>query len=303
MREISPLDIDYCANRQFIQVYKKEKRDNKMLTEKVHIAVPTAFFEDESINVQGTISHIKGLYKQGVKSVLVSGTTGEQHSLNLQEKIEIINGLELEEELISNMEIIFGVASIRQKEAEELAEKIRHSKLSGVMLGYPPYVIPTQQEAFDYTERIIHHSNKPTILYNNPKRTGFDLSEKSIIQLSKNDLVVGIKDAGNKEKVERIKKGMHNKLYFYAGGEMDLEEKVLHGYDRLSSIAGNVLPTEISQWFQKMLTKQIVSKQESEKIENIMKQVYQGNAIVNLKKYINHKGIPIGVCRSPIGNI
>lgn len=35
------------------------------------------------------------------------------------------------------MEIIFGVASIRQKEAEELAEKIRHSKISGVMLGYP----------------------------------------------------------------------------------------------------------------------------------------------------------------------
>ena len=274
-----------------------------MLTEKVHIAVPTAFFEDESLNTQGTISHIRDLYKQGAKSVLVSGTTGEQHSLNLQEKLEIINGLELEEELISNMEIIFGVASIRQKEAEELAEKICHSKISGIMLGYPPYVIPTQQEAFVYTERIIHLSNKPTILYNNPKRTGFDLSEKNIIQLSKNNLVVGIKDAGNKEKIERIKKGMHNVLSFYAGGEMDLEEKVLHGYDRLSSIAGNVLPTEISQWFKKMLMKQIVSKQESEKIEKIMEQVYQGNAIVNLKKHINHKGIPMGGCRSPIGNI
>ncbi len=30
-----------------------------MLTEKVHIAVPTAFYEDESLNVQGTISHIR----------------------------------------------------------------------------------------------------------------------------------------------------------------------------------------------------------------------------------------------------
>ncbi|MGN4709638.1 dihydrodipicolinate synthase family protein [Bacillus cereus group sp. MYBK222-1] len=275
-----------------------------MLTEKVHIAVPTAFFEDESLNIKGTISHIRDLYKQGIKSVLVSGTTGEQHSLNLQEKIEIINGLELEEELIGNMEIIFGVASIRQKEAEELAEKIRHTKISGIMLGYPPYVIPTQEEAVVYTKRIIHLSNKPTILYNNPKRTGFDLSEKSIIQLSEIDLVVGIKDAGNKEKIERIKNGMlRNNLYFYAGGEVDLDEKVLHGYNRLSSIAGNVSPTEISQWFQKMLMKQKVSKQEGEKIKNIMEQVYRGNAIVNLKKVINHKGIPMGICRSPIGNI
>lgn len=275
-----------------------------MLTEKVHIAVPTAFYEDESLNVQGTISHIRDLYKQGVKSVLVSGTTGEQHSLKLQEKIEIINGLEQEEELISNMEIIFGVASIRQKEAEELAKRVRHTELSGIMLGYPPYVIPTQEEAFIYTNRIIQLSNKPTILYNNPKRTGFDLSEENIIQLSKIDLLVGIKDAGNKEKIERIKKDIdRNDFYFFAGGEVNLEEKVLHGYDRLSSIAGNLNPTEVSQWFQKMLRKQKVSSQESEVIENIMEQVYQGNAIVNLKKDISNKGIPIGICRSPIGNI
>ncbi|MDQ0232603.1 dihydrodipicolinate synthase family protein [Metabacillus malikii] len=275
-----------------------------MLTENVHIAVPTAFYEDESLNVQGTISHIRGLYKQGVKSVLVSGTTGEQHSLNLQEKIEIINGLELEEELINNMEIIFGVASIRQKEAEELAEKIRPTRISGIMLGYPPYVIPTQEEAFVYTKKIIDLSNKPTILYNNPKRTGFDLSEKSIIQLSKIDLVIGIKDAGNKEKVERIKKGLHrNDFYFYAGGEVDLEEKVSYGYNRLSSIAGNVAPTEFRQWFQKILNKQKVNKQEYEIIENIMKQVFQANTIVSLKKIINDKSIPIGICRKPIGNI
>src|SRR5690625_2301482 len=212
-----------------------DKGENLMLTEKIHIAVPTAFFEDESLNIQGTISHISNLYKQGVKSVLVSGTTGEQHSLNLQEKIELINAIELEDELVNNMEIILGVSSTRQKEAEELAKTLRNTKLSGMMLGYPPYVIPTQEEALVYSKRIIHLSGKPTILYNNPKRTGFDLSAKSMIQLSKLDLVIGIKDAGNKEKIERIKNGIHNNnLYFYAGGEVGLEEKVSYGYDRLS---------------------------------------------------------------------
>lgn len=275
-----------------------------MLTEKIHIAVPTAFYEDESLHVQGTISHIKNLYKQGVKSVLVSGTTGEQHSLNLQEKMELINGLDLEEELMSNMEIIFGVSSMRQKEAEALAKKICNTKLSGIMLGYPPYVIPTQEEALVYSKSIIHLSNKPTILYNNPRRTGFDLSAESIIQLSKLDLVVGIKDAGNKEKIEKIKNGMHkNDLYFYAGGEVGVAEKVASGYDRLSSIAGNVYPMEISQWFQKIRTKQKISTQESEKIEKIIEQVYHVNAIVNLKKIISRNGIPVGVCRGPIGNV
>lgn len=274
-----------------------------MLTEKVHIAVPTAFFEDESLHIQGTISHIKHLYKQGVKSVLVSGTTGEQHSLNLKEKIELINSLEQEEELISNMEIIFGVSSIRQKEAEELAQRIRNTRLSGMMLGYPPYVMPTQEEALAYSKSIIQYSDKPTILYNNPKRTGFDLSTNSIIQLSKLDLVVGIKDAGNKEKVETIKDGIHkNALYFYAGGEVGLEEKVAYGYDRLSSIAGNISPLEISEWFQKMLEGRKIRTLESEKIASMIEQLYQVNAIVHLKEIINRRNIPMGICRSPIGS-
>jgi len=216
---------------------KKDKGDNIMLKETFHIAVPTAFFEDESVNIQGTIDHIRDLYKQGVKSVLVSGSTGEQHSLNLKEKIEIINSLVLEEELINNMEILFGVSSIRQKEAEELARKIRTTKISGILLGYPPYVLPTQEEALVYTKTIINLSNKPTILYNNPKRTGFNLSVNSIIQLSKIELVVGLKEAGNKEKVGLLKNDINrSNFHFYAGGEVELEEKVLQGFDRLSSL-------------------------------------------------------------------
>ncbi|MCM3595630.1 dihydrodipicolinate synthase family protein [Metabacillus idriensis] len=275
-----------------------------MLKETFHIAVPTAFFEDESVNIQGTIDHIRDLYKQGVKSVLVSGSTGEQHSLNLKEKIEIINSLVLEEELINNMEILFGVSSIRQKEAEELAKKIRTTKISGILLGYPPYVLPTQEEALVYTKTIINLSNKPTILYNNPKRTGFNLSVNSIIQLSKIELVVGLKEAGNKEKVGLLKNDINrSNFHFYAGGEVELEEKVLQGFDRLSSIAGNISPMEISQWFNKMLMKKNITQQERVKIETIIQQVYQGSPLVNLKKSINQKGILMGICRSPIGNI
>lgn len=274
-----------------------------MLKETIHIAVPTAFFADESLHVQGTIDHIKNLYKQGVKSVLVSGSTGEQHSMTLVEKFELINGLEMEEELMDHMEIIFGVSSIRQKEAEELAKKIRDTKIAGILLGYPPYVRPTQEEAIVYSERIIDVCNKPTVLYNNPNRTGFDLSAESIIHLSEHELVVGVKDAGNEEKMQQIKNRLNRShFYFYAGGELDLENRVSYGINRLSSIAGNIAPIEINQWFHNMLAKKKMTEQENIQIDAIMKQVYEGTPIVNLKKMLNQKGVSIGICRSPIGN-
>lgn len=273
-----------------------------MLTQTFHIAVPTAFYEDESLNVQGTISHIKKLYNEGVKSILVSGTTGEQHSMTLQEKLEIIGALELEEKLISNMEIIFGAASTRLKEAELLAEKIGSTRLAGIMIGYPPYIVPSQQEAILYTERIVEACQKPAILYNNPNRTGFDLTEESIIQLSRLNKVVGIKEAGDKEKVKRLSNVIEREdFYFYAGGEVDLEEKVGCGYNRLSSMAGNLNPEEINKWFNIMLTNQNMAAQESEAVQVLMEQVYDGNPIVNIKAMLNDRGIPMGVCRSPVG--
>lgn len=274
-----------------------------MLREKFHVAVPTAFFDDESVNIEGTMAHIRNLKEQGVKSVLISGTTGEQHSLNLQEKLEMVDALEQEGVLISSMEIIFGVASIRQKEAEQLAEAVRETKMAGIMLGYPPYVRPSQAEALAYSKRIIELAGKPVILYNNPGRTGFDLAAESIIELARLDAVIGIKDAGDKGKIEKIRKDPHGKaLHFYAGGEGNLGEKTAYGYDRLSSIAGNIAPTDIRGWFESLPTEAEIGKEEKQRVEEILAQVYAGNAVVNLKRMLNQTGASMGVCRSPIGN-
>src|SRR5699024_9094264 len=134
-------------------------------------------------------------------------------------------------------------------DAEKLAERISQSKVSAIMLGHPPYIIPSQQEAINYPDKIISLASKPVILYNNPKRTGFDLSYESIVYLSMNESVIGIKDPGDKAKLEKIKKNILNKEFlFYAGGELELEDKVQSGYNRLSSIAGNIYPQEVKEW-------------------------------------------------------
>lgn len=274
-----------------------------MLKESFHIAVPTAFLKDESLNIKGTIDHIKYLYNKGIKSVLVGGSTGEQHSLNLKEKLDLLKAVSIEEELINNMEILFGVSSIRQLEAMEFAKAISKTKIAGILLGYPPYILPTQEEAWRYSEKIIELTNKPTIIYNNPRRTGFDLSIENIIILSKNENVIGIKEAGLKDKIIKLKDQIKNDFYYYAGGEIDLEEKVQMGFNRVSSIAGNIYPDAIKNWFIKLLTNQPLTDQEKIEISSIIEQIYTGSALVNLKEGINEKGIDIGICRSPLGKI
>ncbi|MEK3884604.1 hypothetical protein [Paenibacillus sp. PL2-23] len=50
-----------------------------MLKENIHIAVPTAFHNDESLNAEATLAHIRDLRGRGIRSVLICGSTGEQH--------------------------------------------------------------------------------------------------------------------------------------------------------------------------------------------------------------------------------
>lgn len=271
-----------------------------MVHEKYHIAVPTAFYDDESLNIQATIEHIRYLYKLGVKSVLVCGTTGEQHSLDCNEKLLLLHSLEREEELISNMEILFGVSSIRQAEALKLAEAVSQTRIAGILLGYSPYIIPTQEEALVYSKQIIESCKKPTIIYNNPKRTGFDLSIESIEKLSRLDKVVGIKEAGAVSKVMQLRAIIQKPFYYYAGGELGLGNKIEKGFNRLSSISGNLYPNEIHNWFFELLEGR--KEMDNSELESLISDVFSGSPLVHLKREISRKGIAMGVCRGPLGN-
>ncbi|MFV0558723.1 MAG: dihydrodipicolinate synthase family protein [Enterococcus sp.] len=273
-----------------------------MLKEKFHVAVPTSFNQDESLNIERTIQHVKYLNQHGVKSVLVSGSTGEQHSLSNDEKFELIRAFEIDTELPEDFELIFGVSDIRQKAAEELAVFIhKSSKVKAVLVGFSPYLLPTQAEALSYFKKIVSLVDKPVIIYNNPNRTGFDLTVESIVDLLGDSRVIGIKEAGDPKKIAAILNKVEKNLAIYAGGENDLEYKVSVGYNRLSSIWGNVYPEALDQWFSDILSFKAHTLPIN--VSATMKQAEGKSLLPLLKQAISEtEKVSIGICRSPLGN-
>ena len=269
-----------------------------------HIAVPTAFYDNEDLNTETTLQHVMHLYDQGVKSVLVCGTTGEQHSLSLDEKLQLLESLDAASFLPDDLEILFGVASIRQKEALQLAEKVNaNPKISGVLLGFPPYILPSQKEARLYVEAIAKVINKPIILYNNPRRTGFNLDLDTFAELIKLANIIGIKDAGDSARIPKLISVTDKKIYVYAGGEIDLDNKIALGATRLSSMAGNLYPTEVEAYFTDLL-RGCTDKTKDAGIEEKIHNVFADNAIIYIKNEITkHTQIDMGIARSPLGNL
>ncbi len=269
-----------------------------------HIAVPTAFYENEDVNTEATLQHIMHLYGQGVKSVMVCGTTGEQHSLSLAEKLHLLESIDAASFLPDDLEILFGVASIRQKEALQLAEKVNTSpKSSGVLLGFPPYIMPSQKEAKLYVEAIAKVIYKPIILYNNPRRTGFNLELDTFAELIKLPNIIGIKDAGDSGRIPELISVAAKKIYVYAGGEIELDKKIALGATRLSSMAGNLYPKEVEAYFLDLLRGH-ADETKSAGIEEKIRNVFAENPIVYIKNEITKQTqIDMGIARSPLGNM
>lgn len=273
------------------------------LVNNFHIAVPTAFYENEDLNTEASLQHVMHLYEQGVKSVLVCGSTGEQHSLSLPEKLQLLESIDEASFLPDDLEILFGVASIRQKEALQLAGKVNASpKITGVLLGFPPYILPSQKEARLYVEAIAKVIDKPIILYNNPRRTGFNLELDTFAELIKLPNIIGIKEAGDSGRIPKLISAADKKIYVYAGGEIDLDKKVALGATRLSSMAGNLYPTEVEAYFTDLLHGRL-DEEKNVGIEEKIRSVFAQNPIIYLKNEITKQTqIDMGIARSPLGN-
>lgn len=267
-----------------------------------HIAMPTAFNADESLNAVNTIKYMCYLKAQGVESAMVSGTTGEQHSMTADEKIALVDEIDRHPELADDFEVIFGVASIREREAMRLAHRVEESPVvKGVLLGFPPYIQPTQDEAYQYVMHLGQAMpSKALIIYNNPEQTGFDIAVDTFTRLvAALPNIVGIKETGDWHRAPELLQKAPRKIAIYAGGEHLIADKVKVGYTRISSIGGNLYPVEMQDWFKQLVKDPTVKFAHQDGVDEIDRhQLY-----VYLKDQLTQKtGIDMGRGRAPIGD-
>ncbi|NQX68278.1 dihydrodipicolinate synthase family protein [Paenibacillus alba] len=261
-----------------------------------HIALPTPFREDESLYLDGFEPIVNYLKENGIDSMFVSGSTGEQHSMSIEERLHIIDYFNQKRFL--DVELIFGVASTTTRDGVRLIQALEGSVFDIVMIGFPPYIKPTQQQAVSYVDELLRHTTKKVILYNNPSRTGFDLSLEALHDLIKRHKnILGLKEAGD---VHRHRGTVFPESFvrFAAGDGNLVSNMVSGGCNGLSSMVGNVFPKEIKTTFDALLEGRAV---DVEAIDQRIAQVTQGQTIVNIKQHYNQLGMGTGCCRSPVG--
>jgi 4-hydroxy-tetrahydrodipicolinate synthase len=178
----------------------------------------------------------------GVDGIVPVGTTGESPTLSFEEHMKVIEVTI--ETAKKRCQIIAGTGANSTSEAIELT---RHAKAAGAdatLQVTPYYNKPTQEGLYRHFATVADQTGLPVVLYNVPGRSGVPIAVETIARLSKNPLIISVKEAGGS--VERVSAILDVcDITVLSGDDMLTVPMMAVGATGIISVASNIIPAEL----------------------------------------------------------
>ena len=132
-----------------------------------------------------------------------------------------------------------------------IANTIDAQKLGAqaALVVVPYYNKPPQRGLFEHFTSVANAANIPIILYNVPGRTVTSLDLNTVVDLSKNQKIIGIKEAsGNKNFAIELRKKCHKDFVLLSGDDATYVDFLEAGGDGVISVASHIIPQQMKQW-------------------------------------------------------
>ncbi|MDG6243411.1 MAG: 4-hydroxy-tetrahydrodipicolinate synthase [Methanolobus sp.] len=211
--------------------------------EGVQPALITPFFNDDTIDKESFRNIINYVEEGGVSGVVVCGTTGESATLSTAEHKELID-LCIDH---AKVPVIAGTGSNNTLEAVELTRHAADAGAAGALIISPYYIKPNNAGLIAHFKKIAESADIPVILYNVPSRTGQDMPLEVIVELSKVDNIMAVKEAsGSLSKLSQIIEETADEDFEVLSGEDGLTLPILAmGGTGVISVVANIVPEKM----------------------------------------------------------
>lgn len=158
-------------------------------------AVTTKFKEDHSLDIEAMEAHLETQIEAGVHGLVMLGTLGENASLSLDEKHEVVKTALS----VSNgrVPVLAGVAETTTAGACEFVERGASYGTDGFMLLPGMLYHSDRRETLRHFRTVAEVSERPIMIYNNPVAYGVDITPKMFEELADEDTFVAIKESSD----------------------------------------------------------------------------------------------------------
>lgn len=165
-------------------------------------AMTTPFNEDETINYDGFKKILNHLVDGGMHGVLIGGSTGEYSLMSMDERKSIIKAAC--DQAKGKIDIIAGASCHRPKDTIEMVKFAAEAGADAVLVIPPYYLKTSRQGIVDYYQEISDNSSIGIVIYHYPDATGVLLDPELVLELSKIEKVIGIKNTAEMEHTSKL---------------------------------------------------------------------------------------------------
>ncbi len=164
-----------------------------MKFEGIYTPIITPHTKDGAIDRDAFRAIVEFLVASGVQGIISGGSTGEYYAQTIAERIELAT---LAREVIGKRTaLIVGVGAIRQADSITMAKAAAKLGASAILLGSPPYAVPTEKENALNALAIDRAAGLPIMLYNYPGRMGVNMGREFLDRVSRSPNFCAIKES------------------------------------------------------------------------------------------------------------
>ncbi|MEZ1318237.1 dihydrodipicolinate synthase family protein [Pseudomonas fluorescens] len=146
-----------------------------MKFEGIYTPAITPLAADGSIDKAAFANVLEYLVESRVHGVIIGGSTGEYYAHSAQERFEL--AAQAKDVLNGRLPLIVGTGAIRTEDSVAYAAAAREIKADALLVGTPPYALPTQEEIALHVKAVDRAGGLPIMLYNYPGRMSVSMGE------------------------------------------------------------------------------------------------------------------------------
>jgi 4-hydroxy-tetrahydrodipicolinate synthase len=200
-------------------------------------AIVTPFDERNRVNEDAFVTLMRHLAENGSDGFVVAGTTGEASTLSEEEQLGLI-GLAVAERP-AGKSIIAGTGTNDTRQAVHLTERATELGVDAVLSVTPYYNRPSRLGLTRHYKAVASATDKPTLLYNIPSRTGTNMPPDLLAELAGIEGIEGVKQA-NPDELQLI-----DGLDLYAGDDASFLRTLEIGGAGVISVASHIVGSEL----------------------------------------------------------
>lgn len=259
--------------------------------------------KNENVDKKAIERVVNYLIKGGVHGLFPLGSTGESYGLDFNQKREIIETVM--EVTNKRVPVYVGTGATTTKETISLTKLATGIGVDAVSVITPVFITPNDQELYNHYQAIASSTNLPIILYNNPGRTGINLSVDLVVKLSKIDNIVGIKDSsGDMTQGAEYIRRTDDDFAFLAGRDTLIFAFLSYGGKGAVPATANIVPqivVKIYEEYQKGNYQEALKAQFQ--LAPLRMAFNLGSFPVVMKEGLNLLGIEVGTTLRPVESL